>query len=102
MNCVGTDTKGKRELPEGLLNRARVFVDDKAQSLTNGELQWSPDTPFVEIGDVLSSKKPFQRASDDITILDMTGIALQDLTVARLLYQRAVATGTGTSIAWPW
>ncbi|MBC7610429.1 MAG: ornithine cyclodeaminase family protein, partial [Polaromonas sp.] len=29
-------------------------------------------------------------------------IALQDLTVARLLYQRAVATGTGSSIAWPW
>lgn len=102
LNCVGTDTKGKRELPEGLLSRARVFVDDKAQSMTIGELQWSPETSFVEIGDVLSGKTLFQRASDDITIFDMTGIALQDLTVARLLYQRALATDTGTFIAWPW
>ena len=102
LNCVGTDTKGKRELPEGLLSRARVFVDDKAQSLQIGELQWGSDTPFTEMGDLLCGKVQMQRTPEDITIFDMTGIALQDLTVARLLYQRAVATGTGSSIAWPW
>jgi len=41
-------------------------------------------------------------AADAMTIFDMTGIALPDLTVARMLYQRALANGTGTSIAWPW
>ncbi len=102
INGVGTDTQGKRELPDGLLSRARVFVDDAAQSLSIGELQWAPATPLVEIGDVLSGKTPFKRALDDITVFDMTGIALQDLTVARLLYQGALSTGTGTSIAWPW
>ncbi len=102
LNCVGTDTKGKRELPPGLLSLARVFVDDTLQSQTIGELQWSPETPLTEIGDVLSGKTAFQRASDDITIFDMTGIALQDLTVARLLYQRAMAAGAGNAIAWPW
>lgn len=102
LNCIGTDTKGKRELPPGLLSRARVFVDDTLQSQTIGELQWAPETPLTEIGDVLSGKTAFQRASDDITIFDMTGIALQDLTVARLLYQRAMAAGAGNSIAWPW
>lgn len=102
INGVGTDTQGKRELPEGLLSRARVFVDDAAQSRSIGELQWAPATPFLEIGDVLSGKTPFNRALDDITVFDMTGIALQDLTVARLLYQGALSTGTGTSIAWPW
>ena len=102
INCVGTDTKGKRELPEGLLEQARVFVDDKAQSLGIGELQWAPETPCVEFGDLLSGKTLFQRKLEDITIFDMTGIALQDLTVARLLQQRAAETGTGSSIAWPW
>jgi ornithine cyclodeaminase len=43
-----------------------------------------------------------QRADSDITLFDMTGLALQDLTVARLLYQRALATGAGTRLAWPW
>ena len=32
----------------------------------------------------------------------MTGLALQDLTVARMLQQRARETGLGTNIAWPW
>jgi ornithine cyclodeaminase len=32
----------------------------------------------------------------------MTGLALQDLTVGRLLRLRAVETGAGTTIPWPW
>jgi alanine dehydrogenase len=102
INAVGTDTKGKRELPEGLLANARVFVDDAAQSRSIGELQWAPDTACTEIGKVLSGELTFQRAPGDITLFDMTGIALQDLTVARLLEQRARAGNIGTSVAWPW
>jgi alanine dehydrogenase len=102
LNCVGTDTAGKRELPEGLLARARVFVDDSAQSRNIGELQWAPQTPHTEIGDLLSGKSPLHRKAEDITIFDMTGIALQDLTVARLLEQRARADGIGNAVAWPW
>ena len=102
LNCVGTDTKGKRELPAGLLARARVWVDDKAQSLQIGELQWAPGTPCTEIGDVISGKAVVRRAATDITVFDMTGIALQDLTVARMLQTRATASGTGQNIAWPW
>jgi alanine dehydrogenase len=32
----------------------------------------------------------------------MTGLALQDLTVARLLQERAAASDSGMKIAWPW
>ena len=28
LTCVGADTAGKRELPAGVLDRARIFVDD--------------------------------------------------------------------------
>ena len=102
LNCVGADTKGKRELPEGLLSRARLVVDDRAQAQQIGEAQWAPDTQGTELGDLLSGKTPFVRASGDITVFDMTGLALQDLTVARRLHVRATETGTGTRIAWPW
>lgn len=102
INAVGSDTKGKRELPEGLLARARVFVDDAAQSRGIGELQWAPETTCTEIGDVLSGKLAFARGAGDITVFDMTGIALQDLTVARMLEQRARLAGKGQSMAWPW
>jgi ornithine cyclodeaminase len=102
LNCVGADTRGKRELPDGLLPRVRLFVDDRTQAQQIGETQWAPDTPSTELGDLLNGKTPFNRAPGDITVFDMTGLALQDLTVARLLHERATATGTGTRLAWPW
>ena len=102
LNCVGADTRGKRELPEGLLPRTRLFVDDRTQAQQIGETQWAPATACVELGDLLSNKAEFERAPEDITVFDMTGLALQDLTVARLLHARAAETGVGTRIAWPW
>ncbi|MES2611638.1 MAG: ornithine cyclodeaminase family protein [Pseudomonadota bacterium] len=103
INAVGTDTRGKRELPEGLLQRARLFVDDATQARQIGEAQWAPhDTPCAELGDLLTGKDPVQRGAQDITIFDMTGLALQDLTVARMLHTQALAQGLGTAIAWPW
>ena len=102
LNCVGADTHGKRELPAGLLARARVVVDDRAQATRIGETQWAPELPCDEIGDLLDGRTAFARAPGDITLFDMTGLALQDLTVARLVHRRALAAGSGTAVAWPW
>jgi alanine dehydrogenase len=102
LNCVGADTKGKRELPEGLLERARLFVDDRVQAQQIGETQWSPNQPCTEFGEVLSGRVSASRNPTDITIFDMTGLALQDLTVARLVHDRAIASGMGLSVEWPW
>jgi alanine dehydrogenase len=102
LNCVGADTKGKRELPAGLLERARLFVDDRNQARLIGETQWAPDTPCTELGDLIAGRSQPRRQPTDITILDLTGIALQDLTVARLLRDRATAAGRGCSVPWPW
>ena len=102
LNCVGADTAGKRELPPGLLERARLVVDDREQALQLGELQWTRETPCVEMGAVLLGEAAFSRAADDITVFDLTGLALQDLTVARLIYERASAHGLGSRIGWPW
>lgn len=102
LNCVGADTKGKRELPPNLLQRVRLFVDDKAQARHIGETQWAPDADCEELGDLLTAKVHLNRQPSDITVFDMTGLALQDLTVARLVHQRALEKNVGTSIAWPW
>ena len=102
LNCVGADTKGKRELPEGLLARVRLVVDDRVQSRQIGESQWAPETPCVEIGDLLTGKATLERAQDDITVFDLTGLALQDLTVARLVHDKARTGGKGVEIHWPW
>jgi ornithine cyclodeaminase/alanine dehydrogenase-like protein (mu-crystallin family) len=102
LNCVGADTAGKRELPVGLLQRARLVVDDREQALQLGELQWARETPCVEMGAMLLGEAAFSRAANDITVFDLTGLALQDLTVARVIYDRASAHGLGSRIGWPW
>lgn len=102
INCVGADTRGKRELPPGLLERVRLVVDDREQARQLGELQWAPETPCEELGDLLCGTARLLRDASDITAFDMTGLALQDLTTARLAFQRALATGSGTQVAWPW
>ncbi|WP_322019388.1 ornithine cyclodeaminase family protein [Paraburkholderia tropica] len=100
--CVGADTAGKRELPPNVLEHARVFVDDMQQAQTIGECQWVNGIKCTEIGDVLEGKVAFERNRDDVTVFDMTGLALQDLTVARLVYQSAISSGKGRTVAWPW
>lgn len=102
VTAVGADTKGKRELPAGLLERARVYVDDASQSRQIGELQWAPDTQCTEIGAVLGGTAGGRSNTGDVTVFDMTGIALQDLTVARMLHRRAQQEGLGTVLDWPW
>jgi len=102
LNCVGTDTAGKRELPDGLLSRVRLFVDDAGQARRIGELQWAPETPCTEFGDLLTGRSRFDRSNAEISVFDMTGLALQDLTTARMLFQRAGEAGIGTRIPWHW
>lgn len=102
INCVGADTKGKRELPEGVLDRARLFVDDRTQASQIGETQWKSDAPCTELGDVLADPSKVNRLREDITVFDMTGLALQDLTVAQMMRDRALESGIGMQIAWPW
>jgi ornithine cyclodeaminase/alanine dehydrogenase-like protein (mu-crystallin family) len=102
LNCIGSDTRGKRELPPGVLEQAKVVADDLEQARELGELQWTPQAPAVEIGDLLAGKIQLRRMPGDITVFDMTGLALQDLTVARLIHERCMDHGLGTAVAWPW
>lgn len=102
INCVGADTKGKRETPPGLLEKATVIVDDRDQAAQMGESQWAPALPVIEIGDLLTGKVELTRSAGQITLFDMTGLALQDLTVARLLFEQAKNQGVGHDISWPW
>ncbi|MDR7049680.1 ornithine cyclodeaminase [Duganella sp. 3397] len=101
ITAVGADTRGKRELPDGLLARSRVVADDRAQAQALGEMQWAEDVACLELGDVLTGGA-FTRAADDVTVFDMTGLALQDLVLGEYLYGAAVAQELGNSVAWPW
>lgn len=84
---MGSDAAGKQELPPALFERAALFCDLPAQAVAIGELQhFTGDrSRIVAIGDVLAGRQLGRTAEDQITLFDSSGIALQDLYVARHL-----------------
>ncbi len=102
--CMGTDTIGKKEIDPAIFERASVFTDEIAQSVTLGETQHavaagiiSPDD-VVEIGSVIVGDHPGRRSEEDITVFDGTGVGLQDLAVAQAVVDRALRDGLAREV----
>lgn len=84
---MGSDAAGKQELPPELFERAALFCDHPAQAVVMGDLQHfkGDRARIVALGDVLLGRTEGRTSSDQITVFDSSGIALQDLTMARSL-----------------
>ncbi|WP_298291211.1 ornithine cyclodeaminase family protein [Novosphingobium sp.] len=84
---MGSDAAGKQELPPELFDRAALFCDYPAQAVVMGDLQhFTGDRArIVALGDVLLGRAEGRTSPDQITVFDSSGIALQDLTIARKL-----------------
>ncbi|MFE1597732.1 ornithine cyclodeaminase family protein [Methylobacterium sp. ID0610] len=99
---MGSDARGKQELPPGLFARARLFCDLPSQSVEIGEFQHVRDEidrgalTLTAIGDVLEGRAPGRASADDITVFDSSGIALQDLYIGRFLLA-AASEGRGVA-----
>lgn len=100
--AIGADKGGDQELDPGIVQRARIFVDDIRQCRTDGEINMplrqgliKEDDIAGEIGEVVTGRKPGRTSNEEITLFDSTGIALQDSATVPLEYQRAVAAGVG-------
>ena len=93
--AMGTDNPGKQELDACLFTRAAVImVDDHNQCVHHGDLGHAvrsglvSDDVDIALGTVLAGEKPGRTSDDDITIVDLTGIAAEDLAVAELVWSR--------------
>jgi alanine dehydrogenase len=93
--CMGADTAGKGETPEGLLRMARLFVDSAAQARTLGECQRVPERAeaLTPLGAVILGRASGRIADDEVTLFDGTGLGLQDLAMAQLVLSKARERG---------
>ncbi len=84
---MGSDAAGKQELPPELFERAALFCDYPAQAVVMGDLQHfgGDRARITALGDVLLGRAKGRTSQDQITVFDSSGIALQDLTIARSL-----------------
>ena len=54
---------------------------------------------FATLGEVVLGQKRLERAEGAITVFDSTGLAIQDVALARVLYAAAKERGVGTPVA---
>ncbi|QDE72183.1 ornithine cyclodeaminase family protein [Myxococcus xanthus] len=102
INAMGADAPGKQELDARLLTEGRVFIDDTEQALHSGEVNvplhdglLRPEQIAGTLGEVVSGKKPGRTSDTELTVFDSTGLALQDVALARALYDAALKRGLG-------
>jgi ornithine cyclodeaminase/alanine dehydrogenase len=86
--------------PAALKAAHKFFADDIPQMEHLREYGYFVDIPSVsgEIGDVVAGKKKGREGTDEVIVAMNMGISVEDVTVARRVYDRAVALGRGTPL----
>ena len=96
INAVGADAPGKQELDPGILTDAMVVVDNLEQAITGGEINvplkkelYSVDQVYATIDEVITGKKSCREHPEAVTVFDSTGLAIEDIAVAKIVYEKA-------------
>ena len=108
INAVGACFKANRELDTEAVRRSRFYTDRRESCLAEAgdfliarqEGAIGDDHLLGELGDLFLGRVPGRRTSDDVTIYESLGIAVEDLAAAHHIHRRAVETGAGTWLEW--
>jgi alanine dehydrogenase len=103
--AVGADNPQKQELHPSLMADSKIVCDILDQCAVMGDLHHALDAGVMtranvhaELGEVVAGKKPGRESSKEITIFDSTGMALQDVAAAAVLYEKAQRHGSGVRL----
>jgi ornithine cyclodeaminase len=96
LNAIGGDCPGKTEIAPEAMQGASVFVEFEAQTRIEGDLQQMPTSfKVTELWQVLSGQKQGRTSTEQITLFDSVGFALEDFSTLRFLHDRANAARLG-------
>lgn len=105
ISAMGSDGPGKQELGAELTARARLIIDRLDQCRSSGELQhalaaglMTEEQVVGEMGAVLVGDVAGRACEHEVTVFDSTGTAAQDVAIASLAYDRALASSLGQHV----
>jgi len=100
--AVGADNPHKQELDPDLMADSTVVVDLLESCAANGDLHhaiaagaMTRDDVHAELTDLVAGRTTGRTTTDEITVFDSTGTALQDVAAAMVVYQRALTADIG-------
>jgi ornithine cyclodeaminase len=84
INAVGGDCPGKTELSKDILLRSDIFVEYPPQTRIEGEIQQLPaEHPVIELWQVMTGEVEGRRSTNQITLFDSVGFAIEDFSALR-------------------
>lgn len=96
ITAVGSDTPDKQELEAAILGQADLVVADSiSQCLVRGEIHQAIKTGYltenklIELGNIIKGKANRRTSDNQITIADLTGVAVQDIKIAETVYENS-------------
>lgn len=102
---VGADNPHKRELAPELLAESKVVVDALEQCATIGDLHHALEAGVMtrervhaELGAIVAGRVAGRTSDEEIVVFDSTGMALQDVAAAVVVYERALEAGSGLTV----
>jgi len=106
INGIGSHTPNARELDTTIVKRSRFVADsydaclaeagDVIIPINEGAIDKSH--MYAELGEILNGSKPARQSESEITLFKSNGLAIQDVATAKLVYDRAIAAGIGTTV----
>ena len=103
INAMGADAEGKHELADDLLLDAKVVIDDYEQCTHSGEINvpfnrgvLDDSDIYGQLGAIVAGNIEGRTDEDGVTVFDSTGLAIQDVAAAHVVYEHAKEHDIGT------
>lgn len=98
ITAVGADDVGKQELdPEIFAKADKVIVDSRSQCIELGDVSYAVKKGLIkkerllELGEVIMNSSLGRTSESEITLADLTGVAIQDLQIAAVIFEKSFA-----------
>lgn len=106
INAIGANVANRREIPVDVIKSARVVVEYREQALQEaGDLvvaikegEITPDVIAAELGEVVTGAKPGRSSEEEVTLFKSIGVAIEDVAVAAVVYEKSVSMNLGTVV----
>jgi len=96
--AVGADNDHKQEIDAQLLRESVIVVDDLEQCARIGDLHHAleagvvaEDFVLASLDEIVIGARPGRRGQDETIVFDSTGLALEDVAAAAIVYDRSLA-----------
>jgi alanine dehydrogenase len=103
--AVGADNPHKQEIDAKLMGQAKVVCDVLEQCAGMGDLHHAlqagamrREDVYAELGELVAGKKIGRDSQQEIIVFDSTGMALQDVAAAAILYEKAERQNVGVRL----